>query len=222
MRKSKSKITRLTAIVMAGAMVLGLSACGGKNADNGTTAAGNSGTTQAAGETTAAQGSTGAAAGEKVITAAVSTAWDTMMPLNTTSNYTRMICDQIYDRLTQSNADGTYEGRLAKSWSVNEDSSAVTFELYDNAVWSDGEPVTAEDVVFSYQMYSDPNVDAKSRYHLEYIAGVDDSGAELSEDSIEVTANGDYEVTFQLKSSMFVDTFLQDIDPPGVPCGVRA
>ena len=212
MRKSKSKITRLTAIVMAGAMVLGLSACGGKNADNGTTAAGNSGTTQAAGETTAAQGSTGAAAGEKVITAAVSTAWDTMMPLNTTSNYTRMICDQIYDRLTQSNADGTYEGRLAKSWSVNEDSSAVTFELYDNAVWSDGEPVTAEDVVFSYQMYSDPNVDAKSRYHLEYIAGVDDSGAELSEDSIEVTANGDYEVTFQLKSSMFVDTFLQDID----------
>ena len=29
MRKSKSKITRLTAIVMAGAMVLGLSACGG-------------------------------------------------------------------------------------------------------------------------------------------------------------------------------------------------
>lgn len=212
MRKSKSKITRLTAIVMAGAMVLGLSACGGKSADNGTTAAGNSGTTQAAGETTAAQGSTGAAAGEKVITAAVSTAWDTMMPLNTTSNYTRMICDQIYDRLTQSNADGTYEGRLAKSWSVNEDSSAVTFELYDNAVWSDGEPVTAEDVVFSYQMYSDPDVDAKSRYHLEYIAGVDDSGAELSEDSIEVTANGDYEVTFQLKSSMFVDTFLQDID----------
>ena len=209
MRKSKSKITRLTAIVMAGAMVLGLSACGGKSADNGTTAAGNTGATQAAGETTAAQGAT---AGEKVITAAISTAWDTMMPLNTTSNYTRMICDQIYDRLTQSNADGTYEGRLAKSWSVNEDSSAVTFELYDNAVWSDGEPVTAEDVVFSYQMYSDPNVDAKSRYHLEYIAGVDDSGAELSEDSIEVTANGDYEVTFQLKSSMFVDTFLQDID----------
>ena len=41
MRKSKSKITRLTAIVMAGAMVLGLSACGGKSADNGTTAAGN-------------------------------------------------------------------------------------------------------------------------------------------------------------------------------------
>ena len=61
-------------------------------------------------------------------------------------------------------------------------------------------------------MYSDPSVEAKSRYHLEYIAGVDDSGAELSEDSIEVTADSDYEVTFKLKEAMYPDTFLQDID----------
>lgn len=149
---------------------------------------------------------------EKVVTAAISTAWDTMMPLNTTSNYTRFICDQIYDRLTQTNFDGSIEGRLAESWTVNEASDAVTFKLHENAVWSDGEAVTAEDVVFSYQMYSDPSVEAKSRYHLEYIAGVDESGAELSEDSIEVVANGDYEVTFTLKEPMYADTFLQDID----------
>ena len=45
-----------------------------------------------------------AEAEEKVVTAAMDQAWDTMMPLNTTSNYTRFICDQIYDRLTQTNA----------------------------------------------------------------------------------------------------------------------
>ena len=153
-----------------------------------------------------------AEAEEKVVTAAMDQAWDTMMPLNTTSNYTRFICDQIYDRLTQTNADGSIEGRLAESWTVNDASDAVTFKLHEDAVWSDGEPVTAEDVVFSYQMYSDPSVEAKSRYHLEYIAGVDDSGAELSEDSIEVTADSDYEVTFKLKEAMYPDTFLQDID----------
>lgn len=153
-----------------------------------------------------------AEAEEKVVTAAMDQAWDTMMPLNTTSNYTRFICDQIYDRLTQTNADGSIEGRLAESWTVNDASDAVTFKLHEDAVWSDGEPVTAEDVVFSYQMYSDPSVEAKSRYHLEYIAGVDESGAELSEDSIEVTADSDYEVTFKLKEAMYPDTFLQDID----------
>ena len=61
-----------------------------------------------------------AEAEEKVVTAAMDQAWDTMMPLNTTSNYTRFICDQIYDRLTQTNADGSIEGRLAESWTVND------------------------------------------------------------------------------------------------------
>ena len=149
---------------------------------------------------------------EKVITAAISTAWDTMMPLDTTSNYTRMVMDQIYDRLTQSKADGTIEPRLADSWAVNDVSDTVTFHLNENAVWSDGEPVTADDIVFSFQLYSDPAINAKSRYHLEYIAGVDDSGAELSEDSIEVTADDEHTVSFKLKGSMYPDTFLQDID----------
>lgn len=211
----KNRFVKTTAVLLVGAMALGLTACGGSS--------GSGSQTQAAGESAGAGGETqaasqeasqdaGASSGEKVITVALSTAWDTMMPLNTTSNYTRMICDQIYDRLTQSKGDGTIEGRLAESWTVNEDSTAVTFKLHDNAVWSDGEPVTADDVVFSYQMYSDPEVEAKSRYHLEYIAGVDDSGAELSEDSIEVTADDEHTVTFNLKASMFADTFLQDID----------
>ena len=199
----KRRFAKAASLLLAAAVTMGLTACGGQSTTTETTAA------AASGETTETEAS---ASGEKVITAAISTAWDTMMPLNTTSNYTRMICDQIYDRLTQSKADGSIEGRLAESWTVNEDSSAVTFKLHENAVWSDGEPVTADDVVFSYQMYSDPQVEAKSRYHLQYIAGVDDSGAELSEDSIEVTADDTYTVTFNLKTSMYADTFLQDID----------
>ena len=199
----KRRFAKAASLLLAAAVTMGLTACGGQSTTTETTAA------PASGETTETEAS---ASGEKVITAAISTAWDTMMPLNTTSNYTRMICDQIYDRLTQSRADGSIEGRLAESWTVNEDSSAVTFKLHENAVWSDGEPVTADDVVFSYQMYSDPQVEAKSRYHLQYIAGVDDSGAELSEDSIEVTADDTYTVTFNLKTSMYADTFLQDID----------
>ncbi|MCD8121888.1 MAG: peptide ABC transporter substrate-binding protein [Clostridiales bacterium] len=206
------KWQKMMSIAVAGLMAVGLAACGGSGSSSTaqTTPVADSGAS--AGESASADTGTAAASGEKVITAAFSTAWDTMMPLNTTSNYTRMICDQIYDRLTQSKADGTIEGRLAESWSTNEDSTKVTFQLHQNAVWSDGEPLTAEDVVFSYQMYSDPEVEAKSRYHLEYIAGVDDSGAELSEDSIEVEADDAYTVTFTLKTPMFVDTFLQDID----------
>ena len=153
-----------------------------------------------------------AEAEEKVVTAAMDQAWDTMMPLNTTSNYTRFICDQIYDRLTQTNADGSIEGRLAESWTVNDASDAVTFKLHEDAVWSDGEPVTAEDVVFSYQMYSDPSVEQRAVITWSTLPVWMIPEPELSEDSIEVTADSDYEVTFKLKEAMYPDTFLQDID----------
>ena len=38
---------------------------------------------------------------------------------------------------------------LAKSWALSEDSLTWTFRLHENAMWHDGTPVTAEDVVFS-------------------------------------------------------------------------
>lgn len=122
------------------------------------------------------------------------------MPLNTNSNYSRFVYDQIYDRLFMSKANGDYEPRLAKSWSLNADSSAITFKLQENVKWHDGKPFTAADVVFSFQMYSNPEVDALSRYHLQYIKGVDSSGVQISDKSIAVFANSDYEVTFEFKS----------------------
>ena len=95
-----------------------------------------------------------AAEGEKTVSVALPKAWDNMMPLNTNSNYSRFVYDQIYDRLTMSSASGKIQPRLAESWEANEDSTAVTFKLAQNVKWSDGEPFTAADVVFSFQMLS--------------------------------------------------------------------
>lgn len=40
---------------------------------------------------------------------------------------------------------------LAKEWSYNEADNAYTFKLQENAVWHDGTPFTAEDVVFTVE-----------------------------------------------------------------------
>jgi peptide/nickel transport system substrate-binding protein len=42
------------------------------------------------------------------------------------------------------------EGVLAESWEVSDDGTAWTFTLRDGVVFSDGTPVTAEDVVYSF------------------------------------------------------------------------
>lgn len=49
---------------------------------------------------------------------------------------------------------------LAKSYEVSEDGKELIFELRDDIFFSDGEPVTAEDVVFTYNTIVNPGVDA--------------------------------------------------------------
>lgn len=50
---------------------------------------------------------------------------------------------------------------LAKSWEWAKDSSSITFHLRDDVKWSDGIPLTVNDVVFSLDVYSDPVVDSR-------------------------------------------------------------
>ena len=50
---------------------------------------------------------------------------------------------------------------LANSWEWAEDSSSITFYLRDDVMWSDGTTLTAEDVVFSLDVYSDPVVNSR-------------------------------------------------------------
>lgn len=43
--------------------------------------------------------------------------------------------------------------RLATSWDISEDNKTYTFTLKDGVKWHDGEPFTAEDAKFSYDLY---------------------------------------------------------------------
>ena len=47
---------------------------------------------------------------------------------------------------------------LARSWTASEDGLQLTFTLRDDALWSDGTPVTAADVVFTWQAQTSPEV----------------------------------------------------------------
>ena len=58
----------------------------------------------------------------------------------------------VHDNLV--NVDGAFEyiPRLASDWEVSEDGTSWTFKLLRDAEWSDGEPFTADDVVFTYEL----------------------------------------------------------------------
>ena len=191
----KRNMLKVVAASLAGAMLL--TACGGGSSSSSqtTAAAGNSAETSAAAEA----GSTG---GEKVITMAQTGDWDTFMPMNTTNSGADNVIELMFDRLMVINTDGTFGPRLAESWETNEAQDKITYHLNENAKWQDGEPVTAEDVVYSAQVASSSEYSYLRRIRMQYFAGTDETGCETGTDSIEVAALDDHTVEFTLKAPM--------------------
>ena len=190
----KRNMLKVVAASLAGAMLL--TACGGSGGANQTSAAaGGSAETSAA----AAEGTTG---GEKVITMTQTGDWDTFMPMNTTNAGADNVIELMFDRLMVINTDGTFGPRLAESWETNEAQDKITYHLNENAKWQDGEPVTAEDVVYSAQVASSSEFNYLRRIRMQYFAGTDETGCETGTDSIEVKALDDHTVEFTLKTPM--------------------
>ncbi|WP_119071798.1 ABC transporter substrate-binding protein [Aggregatilinea lenta] len=68
----------------------------------------------------------------------------------------RDITSLIYEGLTATNDYGEIVPDLATSWTVSDDGLVYLVELRTDVLWQDGIPFTAEDVVFTVSLLSDP------------------------------------------------------------------
>lgn len=73
-----------------------------------------------------------------------------------------LIAQQLFDGLVEFNyANYRIEPALAESWTVSPDGKTYTFKLRQGVKWSDGQPLTADDVVFTYnQIITNPEARA--------------------------------------------------------------
>lgn len=63
----------------------------------------------------------------------------------------------MFVRLTESDPkSGEPIPSLAKSWEISKNGLQYVFHLREEAVWSDGKPITADDVVWSWERVRDP------------------------------------------------------------------
>jgi peptide/nickel transport system substrate-binding protein len=77
-------------------------------------------------------------------------------PVLAISDADRDLGSLVYSGLLRAGENGTYLPNLAKSYSISNDGKTYTFNLDENARFSDGTPVTAEDVLFTVQKIQDP------------------------------------------------------------------
>jgi oligopeptide transport system substrate-binding protein len=69
---------------------------------------------------------------------------------------TARVLAQVFEGLTAFDANSNAQPALAESWSVSDDGREITFQLRPGLVYSDGEPILAQDVVDSWLALLDP------------------------------------------------------------------
>lgn len=70
----------------------------------------------------------------------------------------------------------------AQSWTISEDLKTYTFKLQDNGRWSNGDPVTAHDFVYSWKRILSPKLGAEYASNLYFVAGAEDYFHEKTKD----------------------------------------
>lgn len=95
------------------------------------------------------------AADKSDIVVAVDADVDTLHPTDFSTTVELGVLNQIYDTLLYYSPDGTKdpEPRIAESYEISDDGLDYTFHLRDDVTFHDGTPVTADDVVFSIELY---------------------------------------------------------------------
>ena len=199
---------RTAALGLAAIMALSLAACGGAKTENA-----------AAGDGSAAETAAEAAAGDNSNTFIyqLETEVQTMDSQLASDGMSLQVLGMVTEGLWSPDKDGNPTPAMALTEDVSEDGLVRTFHLREDAKWSNGDPVTADDFVYAWQRAVDPSVGSEYAFIIgtagvknatQVAAGemaVEELGVKaLDEHTFEVTL--DRPVAF-FDSLMFFPTF---------------
>jgi oligopeptide transport system substrate-binding protein len=124
---------------------------------------------------------------------------DSLDPQRSEEAFSRQIIRDLYDGLVDEGADGELVPRAARDWTVSADGLVWTFRLREDARWSNGDPVTAEDFVAGLRRAVDPAIASTSGGLLAPLAGAGPIiRGEAPPESLGVRALGEHELELRL------------------------
>ena len=156
--------------------------------------------------------------GDSLIVGIDSNKTTAIRPLEPKERDMMSIYDLLYDGLVTIDDNYLPQPNLAESWETNSNGNTWTFHLRQNVTFSNGEPLTAKDVVATLQHILDRANDEAATDHGYYV--------NLKYFVSSVTAKNDYTVVIKTKRKywgvLYAMTFpvlpaayVQDDNPPG-------
>ena len=184
--------------------LLALTACGSNPATQGS--ADVSASTAEAGNTTATANATS-------ITIGTVGEPDTLVPFMFTADKDSMVQMELFDYLFETDEDGVPQPKMVESVDFDQDTLTYTWKIHENVKWSDGEPLTIDDVIFTLNALADPDYAGGASNLVMNIAGYEDAHNGVTDGMSGVKKVDDYTCSIQL--STWDPVFLYNFCDPG-------
>lgn len=106
-----------------------------------------------------------------------------------------------FEGLLTKDINGKIVGGSSDKWEISEDKLKYTFHIREDAKWSDGKKLTADDFVYSYRRVVDPKTASPIAYLMYYIKNAKDINmGKKPIESLGVTAVDENTLTIELEN----------------------
>src|SRR5699024_2910775 len=153
-------------------------------------------------ETSDEEGAEGDLAEEQVLNVNIKTEPPSLHPGKSSDTTSSSVLDQVFEGLTRINQEtGEPEEAMAEEIDVSDDGLTYTFTIRDDATWTNGDSVTAEDFEYAWKWVLDPdNADTDYAYQLYPIKGAEDAKENDGDlDDVGITVEDDNTLVVELE-----------------------
>lgn len=209
------KMKKFLSLGMVCVMALALTACGGSTSDTSKETTANTPAESVAdnqNEGEAGEPGASSESGEKTINIGITSDPQVINPLNDNNGTAFELSKIMFLPLMSINDQLEFEPALAEGITT-EDNITYYITLRQGVNWTDGEPLTADDVVFTLNTITNPEVGSTVASYLSSIVGTEDTGW-MPEGTTElegVEKISDYEIAITCKTAITMDSFLSNI-----------
>lgn len=183
---------KLLVLLLALAMVFSLAACGGGSGENG---------------------GGGDSEGDLSLTLCLASEPATIDPALNSAVDGAIMLNHSFEGLIKWIDDGDGNAKLApgmaESWDVSDDGTVYTFHLREDALWSDGEPVTAYDFEYSWKRLVEAETAADYSYMLDCVLNAPEIIYDGTMDAADLAAVALDEHTFEVTLHTAIPYFIE-------------